>query len=358
MKSLLLSGLFSGLLSLTVGLALPAEASDWSSARYLPNYPFAPTKPLAPEPAYQQIFNSVNRDHIFKVLQEMTGYLPVTVGGQTYRITNRYSAEAKAKYRLYWRQFFENLGMSVQELTFAGNHLPGESTGHNLEAVLPGKTKDSIIVIVHYDSMGPFGQEVNNPAVDDDMTGMAITLETARLLVEHKSQLHHTVRFVAADAEELGELQGAREYAKYIKDLSQRENFKLVASVDNEQTGWNCSADGVCSTKDLTFDVFSCSGDRYNFPEIGNALQEVAITYSNLKVARGCIGENSDHYAMWEIGVPSVVYSEHEPFANPHFDNSGGDTFDKIDQDYFFKIAQVGVTFAAKLAGLDGTAGL
>jgi hypothetical protein len=85
---------------------------------------------------------------------------------------------------------------------------------------------------------------------------------------------------------------------------------------------------------------------------MGDALQQTATLYSGLKANRGCMGENSDHYAMWEIGVPSVVFSEHDPFNNPHFDQSGGDTYDKIDQAYYFKIAQVGVTFAATLAGI------
>ena len=64
------------------------------------------------------------------------------------------------------------------------------------------------------------------------------------------------------------------------------------------------------------------------------------------------MGEHSDHYAMWEIGIPSVVYSEHQPFDNPHFDFEGGDSLDKINQSYFFKLAQVGVTFAVELGGL------
>ena len=56
------------------------------------------------------------------------------------------------------------------------------------------------------------------------------------------------------------------------------------------------------------------------------ALQATAAQYSTLKVHRACLGAYSDHYAMWEIGVPAVVYAEHSPFNNPHFDRKGGDT--------------------------------
>jgi Zn-dependent M28 family amino/carboxypeptidase len=216
-----------------------------------------------------------------------------------------------------------------------------------------------VIIIVHYDSIGPWGDEAGNPGVDDDMSGMAILMETARILAEHRASLQNTVRFVAADYEEHSGpgLEGARKYATYIKDLAAKENFKLLAAIDDEQTGWNCANEGGCTdgSKGDTFDVFSCSGDGrgYDFKAVGDALEQAVATYApGLKTRRGCMAENSDHYAMWEIGVPAVVFSEHEPFNNPHFDQNGGDTYDKIDQGYFFHIAQVGVTFATTLAGL------
>jgi hypothetical protein len=51
--------------------------------------------------------------------------------------------------------------------------------------------------------------------------------------------------------------------------------------------------------------------------------------------------------------VPAVVYSEHNPFANPHFDRSGGDTFARIDMAYRTSIARPAITFQAMLAGVQ-----
>jgi Peptidase family M28 len=305
---------------------------------------------------YQTIFDQVDKRTLLGFLQDMTGVRPVTVGGQTFAITDRYLPQSKARFRAYWAQYFRSLGMTVNEMAYPTQHRIGELQGHNLEAVLPGQTQDAVIIIVHYDSVGPFRREAENPGVDDDMTGMAIMLETARLLKQVQSR-HYTVRFVAADYEELSNpgLEGARRYAQYIRNLAQTQNFKLIAAVDNEQCGWECSQDGLCgdASRGDVFDVFSCSGPGgYNYPKLGDALQATAAQFSRLKVHRGCLGANSDHYAMWEIGVPAVVYSEHSPFNNPHFDRRGGDTYDKIDQDYFFQIAQIGVTFAAQLVEL------
>jgi Zn-dependent M28 family amino/carboxypeptidase len=295
-----------------------------------------------PSPTYQNIFSEVDQSHLQQLLKDMTGYNPVTVGGETFSITDRYLPASKANFRKYWIQYFTLLGLDATEMPYTTTHTQGEQQGHNVEAVLPGKSTDSIVIIVHYDSIGPNGAD--NQAVDDDMTGMAILMETARLLSQHRGQLEHTVRFVAADYEEEEGLEGARTYAKYILAKSQQENFKLVAAIDDEQSGWNEGSSTV-------FDVFSCGGAT-NSDALGDLLVATATDYSKMTTTRACMGENSDHYAMWEIGVPAVVFSEHDPFNNPHFDQNGGDTYDKIDQDYYFHIAQVGVTFAARVVGL------
>jgi hypothetical protein len=323
-----------------------------------PAHADAPLRSPQADDVYRQVFGEVDRTNLEDLMKKMTGYTPVTVAGQTYAITDRYTAASRQRYRAFWTSYFEALGVPVTELAFDVTRANvGELQGHDLEAVLPGKSKDSVVVVVHYDSMGPNGPD--NPAVDDDMTGMAILMETARILVAHKAQLQHTVRFVAADYEETGGLEGSRFYASHIKSVAAQEGFALVAAVDNEQSGWNCKTSNMCdddATGD-TFDVFSCSGDdkNYSYPALGDLLTDTATNIGGMKVNRGCIGEHSDHYAMWEIGVPAVVYSEHDPFNNDHYDQEGNDTYDKIDLDYHFRIARIGVTFAARIAGLDAT---
>jgi Zn-dependent M28 family amino/carboxypeptidase len=305
--------------------------------------PQKPTTLGLPEDVYKSVFDSVDNGHLQSLLKDMSGVNPVKVGAETFTISDRYSPASKAAYRKYWTNYFQSLGMSVKELPYANSHSNGEEQGHDVEAVLPGASPDSVVIIVHYDSIGPNGAD--NPAADDDMSGMSILMETARVLAAHKGKLAHTVRFVAADYEEWGGLEGARAYAKYIKDLSQKEKFALVGAIDDEQTGWNEGSDNV-------FDVFSCGGAT-DSTAMGDMLVETAASYSAMTTTRACMGENSDHYAMWEIGVPAVVFSEHDPFNNPHFDQEGGDTYDRIDQAYLFRIAQVGVTFAARVVGVS-----
>jgi Zn-dependent M28 family amino/carboxypeptidase len=305
--------------------------------------PQGPGRLGAAEEVYKGVFASVDRTRLEALLKDMSGVNPVAVGGETFSITDRYAPASKANYRKYWINYFKSLGMTAVELPYSNSHDNGEAQGHDVEAVLPGASPDSVVIIVHYDSIGPNGAD--NPAADDDMSGMATLMETARVLAAHKDKLQHTVRFVAADYEEWGGLEGARAYAKYVQALSQKEKFKVVAAIDDEQNGWNEGSDGV-------FDVFSCGGAT-DSTALGDELVETAALYSGMTTTRGCMGDNSDHYAMWEIGVPAVVFSEHDPFNNPHFDQEGGDTYDKIDQNYHFRIAQVGVTFAARVVGIS-----
>ena len=65
------------------------QASDWSKAQYLPKKEFL-VPPPPPNPIYQQIFDNVSKERVETLLQQLSGALPVTVGGETYSISNRY----------------------------------------------------------------------------------------------------------------------------------------------------------------------------------------------------------------------------------------------------------------------------
>jgi Peptidase family M28 len=303
----------------------------------------------------KEIFDQVDGARITQTMRELSGVVPVTVNGATITLGERFDTAGRQKFRDYWTQTMTGLGLQINTFHYRASGHP--RFGDNVEAVLTGPSPNSVVVIVHYDSIGPRGRETSNPGADDDMSGMAIQLETARLFVAHRAQLKNTIRFVASDEEELGGLAGARNYAAHIKALSQSAGFTLVAAVDDEQSGWNCQTDNLCGDNTFpAFDVFSCGsggGHTFNFAALGDQLASITATYSPLHVTRGCLGANSDHFAMWEIGVPAVVFSEHNPFANPHFDQEGGDTFAKIDTAYLTSIARPAITFQAALAGVQ-----
>jgi hypothetical protein len=122
--------------------------------------PQKPTTLSAPEQVYKDVFASVDASHISEaLLKDMSGVNPVSVGGETFSITDRYSPASKANYRKYWINYFKSLGIPATEMTYANSHGNGESDGHNVEAMLPGASPDSVVIIVHYDSIGPNGAD-------------------------------------------------------------------------------------------------------------------------------------------------------------------------------------------------------
>lgn len=302
----------------------------------------------------KQIFDEVDGDQLAQRMRELSGVVPVTVNGASITLGERFDDVGRQNFRDYWTQAMRGLGLEINPMHYqAAGHA---RAGDDVEAILRGPSADSLVVIVHYDSIGPQGMETANPGADDDMSGMSIQLETARLMVAHHDQLGLTVRFVASDEEEEPGLAGARAYAAYIKALAQSQGFALVAAVDDEQSGWNCSTANLCGdTLFPAVDIFSCGTDgktTFDSTPLGDQFSAIVAAYSPLQVKRGCIGAQSDHFAMAEIGVPAVVYSEHNPFANPHFDAEGGDTFDQIDLGYLTSIARPAIAFQAALAGV------
>jgi Zn-dependent M28 family amino/carboxypeptidase len=278
---------------------------------------------------YRDIFQKVDRSSVLNLLKDMSGVNNITVNGVLTRIPERQTETSKAIFRNYWTSYFTSLGMKVNDLAMPG---------HDFEAVLPGLSPDSIIVIVHYDSAG----SIDNPGADDCMTGMSILMETARILSSYKGRLEHTVRFVAADFEESTFL-GDKNYAQYIVDLAKKENFKVLAAIDDEQSGW-------VANDPNKFSSFSCALSGA-YSDMAQRLSKVSQAYSGLTVSDGGCISGSDFNATADQGIPSITFSENDPFTNPYFDKSG-DTFDIINQDYFFSIAQVGVAFTATIVGI------
>ncbi len=106
---------------------------------------------------YAQVFADVNQQRLIQVLKDMTGVNQVNVGGQTLQITERYSAAGKQNFRAYFTDYFQKLGFEVNTMSFQTDHTEIEPEGHNVEAVIKGESADSVVVIVHYDSMGRGG---------------------------------------------------------------------------------------------------------------------------------------------------------------------------------------------------------
>jgi len=121
--------------------------------------------------------------------------------------------------REYIAARMREIGLTVRRLPVArlGQAIIGSE---NIVGILKGRIADTILIGSHHDS-----RSTTVPGADDDASGVAVMLETARVLAA--SPPAHTMMFAAFCAEEEG-LLGARHFAQ-TQDLS---SLRLVINLD------------------------------------------------------------------------------------------------------------------------------
>ena len=350
---------------------------------------------------FQAVFNGVSLANLKQRLQEMTGAAPITKGGSTF-ITERWSQTSKATFRTYWKEYMKGLGATITDdsqlrvtLGFKQGdaHYNGETAGTNLEAVLPGKSADSIIIITHYDTVGKPNADAQNPGADDAASGLATQMEAARIFAAIPNR-KNTVRFVACDYEEVdwtsfkGYFPGADAYLSYIQGLSKTQAFKILMVSDNDQTAWSCwnngngkvdygdqdgacypAADGTAGPTNGLFRVAISSEDSSGNPiaamydaissgfsavvtKYGDGTIKPVFVHDDKKLTKGDV-EGTDQVPFGRAGLPA--YTTAEWGANPHYDDTGGDLESTVDYDYLFKMSQLQITLQATLMGVDSS---
>jgi hypothetical protein len=105
----------------------------------------------------------------------------------------------------------------------------GGQTGQtsNVLATLKGTVNPELVYVVssHYDSVAA------GPGADDDTSGTAALLETARLLAKHPQPA--TIVFASFTGEEAG-LLGSREFVRQAL----ANNVRIVGALNNDMVGW------------------------------------------------------------------------------------------------------------------------
>jgi hypothetical protein len=304
---------------------------------------------------YAAIYAGVDPTRLATLLSDMTGYNTIQLNNQSVKISERYTPASKALWRAYWTNYMVGLGATVREIDFPVANLVGETQGHNLEALFPGQSPDSIVAVVHYDSTGASGKEAQNPGVDDNMTPMAIQMEAARLIAQHPNRAL-TLRFVATDYEEITTIEGGKAYAANLKQLG----VNVVAAVDGELSGWSCWNDNACGSNApparSRFTVVASSCDnKFSYPALGQQMVMLVSTYSPMTVSLECDSDTdgSELYNFWREGVPAFYFEELANDNNGYYDEGGDDTMAHIDHDYHVAIGRIAAVFIAKLVGLN-----
>jgi Peptidase family M28/WD40-like Beta Propeller Repeat len=186
----------------------------------------------------------------------------------------------------------------------------------NVVATLKGTTNPDLVYVVssHYDSVA------TGPGADDDSSGTAALLETARLLAAHPQPA--TIVFASFTGEESG-LLGSREFVR----RAIADKVRIVGALNNDMVGW---------ANDNRLD----NTIRYSNPGIRDIQHAAAMQFSNLITYDALYYKGTDAHAYYEaygdivggIGSYPVLGSPH--YHQPH------DTLDTINHQLVTEVAK------------------
>jgi len=169
----------------------------------------------------------------------------------------------------------------------------------NVVATLKGTTNPDLIYVVssHYDSV------VVGPGADDDSSGTAALLETARILSTHPQP--STIIFASFTGEEAG-LLGSREFVRQAVS----GGLKVVGALNNDMIGW---------ANDYRLD----NTIRYSNAGIRDIQHAAAMQFTNLITYDALYYKNTDAAAYYEAYGDIVGgIGSYPVLGNPHYHQS------------------------------------
>jgi Tol biopolymer transport system component len=190
---------------------------------------------------------------------------------------------------------YKSFGYEPEYQWFAGRGALGGQTA-NVLATLKGTTNPELVYVVssHYDSVAV------GPGADDDSSGTAALLETARILAKHPQPA--TIIFASFTGEESG-LLGSREFVRQAV----ANNVRIVGALNNDMIGWS---------NDHRLD----NTIRYSNPGIRDIQHGAAMHFTNLITYDALYYKSTDAAAYYEAYGDIVGgIGSYPVLGNPHY---------------------------------------
>ncbi len=193
----------------------------------------------------------------------------------------------------------------------SGKTLPLESVYAVLPGTDPKLAKTVFIVSGHFDSRpsNVMDVEVDAPGADDDASGVALSVESARLLskagANGKGGYRATLLFAAISGEEQGLLGGYR-----LLEWAKQQGYTIGGMLDDDIVGDDPSPGAPHRVR-----LFSGNGeiDDCDSPgrELARAIEEIDGREAIRLVFRvDRYGRGGDHYPFYKAGLPAVRFTE------------------------------------------------
>lgn len=253
--------------------------------------------------------------------------------------------------------------------------IPNRTEVVNIIAIQRGTLDPNRMVIMASDIDSRVSDVMNftddSPGANDNATGVAGTLEAARILSQHK--FAGTIVYAALSGEEQGLFGG-----RILADYALKNNWRVKAVLNNDMIGNIQGIDGVIDN--ATARVFSegtrvveteeeARMRRFSGGEVDSASRNLARYVDrmadnfieNLDVMMiyrlDRFGRGGHHRPFNEAGMPGVrIMETHEHYHRQHQDlrtENGieyGDVIDEVDFDYVAKLTSLNIVSLAGMA--------
>ena len=252
------------------------------------------------------------------------------------------------KVQKYIEDRFTSFGFLVEKQSF---ELRGETFTNLIARARDFDTNDRFIIAAHFDAVP------ETPGADDNASGVAALLESARLLAASKAVRH--IEFIAFNAEEYGMI-GSSFYAKALK----QNQIKISGMVSLEMVGFASDRPGSQGLPGFL---------KPFYPDTGNFIGLVGNTGSNHLIRKAKDAFNkvrdlpvqtitlpmngwflpaarlSDHSPFWDAGFPALLITDTSFFRNPHY-HTPDDCVDTLNLECLTHVTdaviQLGLLFA------------
>ncbi len=279
---------------------------------------------IAYSPLVDSLKNEITQAGISVLLEELSGEVPIMIGGTEYTLESRHSSNPFNPLAAQWiYEKFEAMGLDVEYHYFNAN-------GENVVATITGSEfpDQQYIICAHYDDM-PSGSTA--PGADDNASGVVGVLETARLLKDF--DLKYTVKFIAFDEEEQG-LIGSHAYADEASangdDILGVLNLDMIAYDSDDDYEMSISTNALST--EFTSEYTSVLA-TYDFD----------LTYNFITTGA------SDHSPFWNNGYQAILAIEDWNDFNAYY-HTPSDLFENCNIPYFEQMAQSALATMASLS--------
>jgi len=264
------------------------------------------------------------------------------------------------------------LTIALPERMVQGSRVPTPTRLVDVVAIQLGTERPNEVVIVqaHIDSRvtDVMNATADAPGANDDGSGTALVLESARVLSQRKYPV--TIVYALLSGEEQGLLGG-----QLLADYAQEHGWQVKAVLNNDIVGNSCSSDGFCDAAHVR--VFS-EGPRADLDDKTRAAQRrdggendspsrnlsrfvADLDDPALEVRQiwraDRMGRGGDHLPYLDKGYPAIRFSVAvENYDRQHQDlrtENGvvyGDTIDAMDLRYLARVTALNVRMIDRLA--------